>query len=258
MPDYLFADDPRARLMAAEDLLDEGSIGVLTRLGVAPGWHCAEIGAGGGSIACWLADAVGPTGSVLATDLDTGPLSDLGRANLEVRRHDVVQEPLEENAFDLVHTRLLLEHLPQRELVLAKLVHSLRPGGWLLVEDVDYVSGIPVSELGAAEHERSQGVRLREFARHGVDAYYGRRLPERLRAHGLEDVGNEGRVWIMEGGSPGARWFKLSLAHLRSQLTGPGKLTDADIDRMLVLFDDPRWSALSPVIMAAWGRRPSV
>jgi trans-aconitate methyltransferase len=68
---------------------------------------------------------------------------------IEIRRHDIVKEALEEHAFDLVHARLLLEHLPERNLVLPKLVRALRSGGWLLVESVDYVSAVPVSELGA-------------------------------------------------------------------------------------------------------------
>jgi hypothetical protein len=32
-------------------------------------------------------------------------------------------------------------------------------------------------------------------------------------------------------------------------------LQDAEIDRMLEWFADPNWEALSPIIMAAWGRR---
>lgn len=70
------------------------------------------------------------------------------------------------------------------------------------------------------------------------------------------NVGNEGRVWVMEGGSAGARWFKLSLAHLRGQLVGDGKLSDAEIDTMLGTFDAPEFAAYSPVIMAAWGQKP--
>ena len=31
-------------------------------------------------------------------------------------------------------------------------------------------------------------------------------------------------------------------------------LSDDEVDRMLQLFDDPNWSAFSPIIMAAWGR----
>ena len=88
--------------------------------------------------------------------------------------HAVEQEPqldeqlaqlLDEGIYDLVHARLLLEHLPERERALDKLVRSLRVGGWIVIEDVDYVSGIPVSALGGVEHEHTQSVRLQHFAR---------------------------------------------------------------------------------------------
>lgn len=53
-----------------EATFDPSTIGYLTGVGVTAGWACWEIGAGGGSIARWLAERVGPTGSVLATDID--------------------------------------------------------------------------------------------------------------------------------------------------------------------------------------------
>jgi len=245
----------RARLDAIEAFLDPGTIHLLDRLGIAPGWHCLELGAGGGSIADDLARRVGPTGHVVATDLDTRHLAaHVSAANIEVRRHDIVNEKLGAREFDLIHARLVLEHIPERDAVLAKLVDALRPGGWLLLESVDYVSAIPVSDLGAAEHARSQSVRLREFEAAGIKFDYGRHLPRLMRAAGLHEIGNEGRVCVMEGGSPGARWFELSMEQLRPRLVGPGKLTDAEIDRMLELFADPDWAALSPIILGCWGR----
>ncbi|MCA1647426.1 MAG: class I SAM-dependent methyltransferase [Chloroflexi bacterium] len=256
-PSYLFNADNRARLAAAEALLDDGTIRHVQHLGVVEGWRCLELGAGGGSIARWISGAVGASGWVVATDLDTRQLRDIQQNNLEVRQHDIVSDALEEATFDLVHARLVLEHLVARDRVLEKLVRALRPGGWLLVEDVDYLSAVPVSALGAELHARTQAVRLEEFSQMGVDHSLGRALTGKLRALGLADVGNEGRVWLMEAGSPGARWFKLSLDHLRGRLVGPGKLTHAEVDRMLEYFDDPGWSAMSPIIMAAWGRRPS-
>jgi SAM-dependent methyltransferase len=248
----------RARLDAVEAFLDPGTMRVLAGLGVKPGWRCLEVGAGGGSVAAWLAGLVGPDGVVVATDLDTRHLvglAGLGQTGVEVRRHDVVTEALDAGAFDLVHARLVLEHLPERAMVLGKLAQAVRPGGWLVVEAVDYVSAVPVSEIGAAEHARSQAVRLRVFAEAGLDAEYGRRLPAALRAAGLVDVGNEGRVCLMEGGSAGARWFGLSMRQVRARLVGPGKLSEAEVDRMLALFEDPGWAAMSPVVMACWGRR---
>ncbi|HEV7665791.1 MAG TPA: methyltransferase domain-containing protein [Chloroflexota bacterium] len=256
VPGYVFQADDRSRLAAAEELLDDGTQRVLTRIGVASGWRCLEVGAGGGSIARWLAGIVGSSGQVVATDVDVRQLQGLANPTIEIRQHDITSDPLETNSFDLIHARLVLEHLAERQRVLEKLTQALRPGGWLVVEAVDYVSAVPVGEHGAALHARTQGVRLDEFSRRGVDHALGRRLPSLLRAHGLAHVANEGRAWIMEGGSPGARWFKLSLQHLRAGLVQPGLLTDADVDRMLAYFDDPTWSAVSPLVVAAWGRRP--
>ena len=100
-----------------------------------PGWRCLDVGAGGGSLTQWLCERVGPRGSVVAVDADTRFLDKLGAANLEVRRADVVHEPLPERAFDLVHTRFLLQHLPERERVLEKLARAVKPGGLLVVFD---------------------------------------------------------------------------------------------------------------------------
>ena len=99
------------------------------------GWACWEIGAGGGSIASWLAKRVGPAGSVLATDIDPRfiPASEL--AQLEVARHDVTADAIPGARYHLIHARLVLSHLPQRGDVMVRLVQALRPGGWLVIED---------------------------------------------------------------------------------------------------------------------------
>ena len=101
------------RLAVLAGNYDPGTFRLLEHCGVAPGWRCAEVGAGSGSVAAWLADAVGPEGSVVAFDIDTSHLDHLGpRSNVEVREHDIVTEPIGDARFDLVHTRLVIEHLP--------------------------------------------------------------------------------------------------------------------------------------------------
>jgi SAM-dependent methyltransferase len=255
--EYVFGktwDKEGERLAAAAARLDPGTIRHLEALGVTAGWTCLEAGAGGGSIAKWLAERAGPSGRVVATDLDTRQLDRLSIPNLEVRRHDLAHEPLEPATYDLAHARLLLEHLPERDMALANLVQSLKPGGWLMVEDYDYVSGVPVSELGAHEHAYSQSVRLQLFESLGHESMYGRRLPALLRAAGLQKVDNEGRVWVMQGGS--VQHLRLSWQNLRPRLVGTGRLTEADIDHMLELFDNPEWSAFTAILMAVWGQRP--
>jgi ubiquinone/menaquinone biosynthesis C-methylase UbiE len=128
------------RLRALEAALDPGTITELEAVGVGPGWRCLEVGAGGGSIAAWLSDRVAPEGSVLATDLDTSVLQRLSRPNLEVRPHDVLRDELPEAEFDLIHLRLVLAWLPEPQRALQRLVGALKPGGWLVAEEMDFGS----------------------------------------------------------------------------------------------------------------------
>src|SRR3954470_10980111 len=103
--------DERKRLAGMEELWDPGTRAVIESLGIAPGWRCLEVGAGGGSIAEWLAERGGPDGRGLAPHVGTRYLDPLEGPNLEVRRHDILRDPLPEGKFDLVHARLVVEHL---------------------------------------------------------------------------------------------------------------------------------------------------
>ena len=102
------------RFSALSELFDAGTIDHIEQRGITSGWHCLELGGGGGSIAAWLSERVGPTGRVVVTDINTRFLDPLQRPNLEVRRHNIVTDPLPEGAFDLIHARLVLMHLPER------------------------------------------------------------------------------------------------------------------------------------------------
>lgn len=125
------------RFSGLDAALDEITKARLSALGVTAGWRCLEVGAGRGSIARWMADLVGPRGYVLATDIDTRWTQNDGPSQLEVRQHDVVTDPLAQGEFDLVHARLVLSWLPDRDTVISRLVAALRPGGWLVIEDFD-------------------------------------------------------------------------------------------------------------------------
>lgn len=247
----------RQRFAALPRLYDPGTIRHLDRLGVRPGWRCLEVGAGGGSIALWLAERVGPTGHVLATDVDTRFLEPLAGPWLEVRRHDVTADPLPPAALDLVHARLVLLHLPERETALARLVAALKPGGWLLVEEFDSLS-MPADAALDPEERRPRVLEAlyRVMAARGVDLRFGRRLPGRLRAHGLVDVDAEGRVFLVQAGSPWAHLYRANLEQLRAAVTAAEGWTAEEFDRELAALDDPGLMRPSPVLWAAWGRRP--
>jgi 2-polyprenyl-3-methyl-5-hydroxy-6-metoxy-1,4-benzoquinol methylase len=52
------------------------------------------VGCGAGSLALWLAEQVGSTGLVLATDLDTRFIDGDSYENLEIREHNILADPL--------------------------------------------------------------------------------------------------------------------------------------------------------------------
>jgi len=191
-----------SRFPALSTAFDAGTVRHLESLDVSPGWHCLEVGGGGGSIAAWLAARVAPTGKVLVTDIDPRFLESLRLPNTEVRRHDIATDTLPESAFDLVHSRLVLLHVPEREKALARMAAALKPGGWLLAEEFDS-SVFPDPALSCGEVLSKTHIAMTQLIdERGVDRKFGRRLFGRLRALGLVDVVAEGRTFIWPSGSP--------------------------------------------------------
>jgi ubiquinone/menaquinone biosynthesis C-methylase UbiE len=151
---YVFDDpSPRGvvRYQTLTRLYDAHSIRQLKTIGVSEGWRCLDVGAGQGSIAVWLSLRVGATGTVVATDIDTHLLEALPYHNLSVMRHDVATEPLPTDTFDLVHTRLVLMHVRDRNRALDTLVASLKPGGWFVGEEFDALSTLADPSVSASE-----------------------------------------------------------------------------------------------------------
>ena len=96
-------------------------------IGVSEGWRCLDVGARRlrDAAAC---GAGWRYGSVVSLDLDVRLLEGLASDRVQVRRHDAVSDPLPQAAFDLVHARNLLMHLPARLDVLGRLLAAVRPG----------------------------------------------------------------------------------------------------------------------------------
>jgi hypothetical protein len=251
-------DLQRERLRTLEELLDPGTIHRLETRGVGRGWHCLEVGAGGGSIAGWLATRVGPEGAVLATDLDTTHLRDLSHPNIDVRDHDVLSDDLPVAEFDLVHLRLVLAWLDASS-ALTRLVATLKPGGILVAEEMDFVSVVPDPRVDPESAETFMRVVHTHNSvlseRHAFDPAYGRRVAGDLEAAGLEGVECEGRASMWHGDGPGGRIWGLTLAQLSDELVTTGRVTEADVDRAIDLCADPGLHFLSPLVVTAWGRR---
>ena len=248
-----------ARFDALSVTYDHDSICHLQNRGVSEGWQCLEVGGGGGSITAWLADRVGSRGRVVVTDIDPRFLEPLSAQNVEVRKHNIVTDPLPEATFDLIHARLVLIHLPEREKVLARLVSALKPGGWLVDEDFDSASLLPDPTVNPSEVIlKTQVALMRMLQDRGVERRFGRLLYGRLRAHGLVEVGAEGRLFMWQNGSAGASLMRANFEQLRGPLLDARYITEQEFDQDVAHLDDPDFMTPSPIMWTAWGRRPKV
>jgi SAM-dependent methyltransferase len=262
MSTYVF--DPawqkeRDRLSALESLFDDATRRFMKELGLREGWRCLEVGCGAGGIARWLAEQVGSAGRVLATDLDTRFLQE--QANLDVQTHNVVTDRLDEKTFDLIHARAVLEHIPAREDVLPRLVDALAPGGWLLIEDVDFGGPTALAlaqyvdplHVGAAV-ERIYRATATLFSKAGADPSYGRQLPAALVKHGLVDVRAELHAPVVVGGTE--QWTRGTVEQLADRVVMTGLASAADIELFLSATAQPSTHYVPPLMVSAWGRRP--
>jgi SAM-dependent methyltransferase len=262
MPTTSYTLDPawhaeRARLNSITSLYDPHTLECCERLGLNEGWSCAELGAGTGSVAELLAARVGDSGRVLALDLDTRFLEPLSTAGLEVARADLRAEPIPGSGFDLVHARLLLEHLPEREAVLQSMVDAARPGGWVLVEDFDWSTAEAVDPPSEV-HLRVVGALKAFFQQHGYDARLGRRLPRLLQAAGLEDVSaHTVSIQVQADRERGVPQWELLAAQLAPGMVAAGLLDNDDVDAFHALWHDGETVSFAPLMVSAWGRRPA-
>ncbi len=246
------------RFAGLETSLDPTTFRHLSNRGVAPGSTCLEIGAGGGSVVRWLSEMVGPSGHVVATDLNLD-WTDAGEAlNVELRVHDVVKDSLPQAKFDLIHARLVLVHLPARDDVIAKLVSALRPEGWLVLEEFTQVLPyVPEPETSAQECvNRVLGAVRDLLHHHGNDSVtYPRTLVRRLRSQGLTDVGAEGTVIFAQQGVRDVH--TANLRQVRDELVATGRASAGEVDLVLQTLEDPSLVATLPMLVSAWGRRPA-
>jgi SAM-dependent methyltransferase len=245
------------RFAGLEAVFDPVTCGHLTRLGLAPGSRCLEVGAGSGSIARWMADQVGSTGRVLAVDLDPRWCRREGREQLEVRDLDLVRQPIPAGPWDVIHERLVLQHIPERLVVLARLVDELAPGGVLLIEDFDTGEVRTVDRAGPHHElivEMAQAFNRLLGARGGASDFAANAL-RTLRGHGLEGTGASGHVCVDQGGTGWATVQAANAHQVRDGLVAQG-VASRDIDRFLAVLADPDTIVGSSVLISAWGRRP--
>ncbi|HYJ50119.1 MAG TPA: class I SAM-dependent methyltransferase [Microbacterium sp.] len=250
LPHSIPQEDERLTLMSR--MLDPQLFFRLEQVGVAAGWRCLEVGAGNGSVSHWLAERVGPRGHVVCSDIDTRFLSALEAPNLEVRRIDVTTDLLGED-YDLVLTRALLHHVPQRIDVLHRLAAAVRPGGILVVEEPDFHPVLATDS--PALRDFWEGF-LAWAASEGIDYFVGRRVAPQLAASGFDAVAAHGETILFAGGSLPARYLALTMRELERPLLGSGLVGKTTWTEAMRLLDNEAFWTWQNCYVTTTARRP--
>jgi SAM-dependent methyltransferase len=252
-------EEELGRLRGQASLIDPVTIRHLETIGVSEGWKCLEVGGGAGSIAEWLSAKVGPSGRVVATDIDLRFLGRLSAPNLEIRKHNILTDNLEEGQYDLIHCRLVLMHLAEPVRAVKRMAQALRPGGWLLIEDHDAGSMLSadVTDSSAALLTAMCRINADFYRRKGIaDSYFGRRVRGLVEGLGFTDVGQDGFTRINRGTDSMASNLAATWKAGEKNLITAGLITQEQSDSVYSKFLDPAFYFPGVTLFSAWGRKP--
>jgi arsenite methyltransferase len=161
---------------------------VRAALGATPGERILDVGCGPGFYGAELLDEVGPDGKVVGLDSSPQMLAVAarrceGHANVEFLEAEATSLPVEDAAFDAAVCVQVLEYVPDVSAALAELHRVLRPGGRVVVWDVDWAT----VSWHSADPSRMERV-LGAWDEHLVHPSLPRTLAPAMRAAGFEPV----------------------------------------------------------------------
>ncbi len=211
--EYLLAKAPNEieRLQKWGRVWEPEAEAMLDQIGVQPGWRCLDLGCGPMGIVGALSRRVGPTGRVVAADINPKQLAAArelaereGLSNVEFVHADAYHTGLPRESFDLVHVRFMFTPLGRGELLLRELLALTCPGGVIATEEADDSSYICYPPQPA--WERLKALTFAAFERAGGDANAGRRMYGLLRHAGLEEIKARAATLALPAGHPFRQW----------------------------------------------------
>lgn len=240
-----------ARLRTLEYAFDPLSKTVFDQLSLPARSSILDLGAGAGSLAGWLARRY-PDATVTATDIDTRFLIDI--PGIRVITHNAVTDDFPAASFDVVHARALLCHLSCREEVLNRAASWVRPGGWLVIEDVSLLPSLRTTNPLFRKIAQA-GITLLEQSI-GSDMFWADTLPSRLHARGLSQIDYRTLEGYIGDNSPADTFWAATTAQAEPALLKQGLLTQSDLDAMGNLRADPDFTDAALTLVSVWGQVP--
>ena len=142
----------RERLRILSRVMSPSTASLFDRVAISEGQLCLDIGCGGGDVTMELARRVGPRGKAVGADIDETQL-DIARREVDAKDIRNVEFRLLDiratnddigSIFEIVYARLLLTHLDDPSQAVAAFYRYLRPGGHVILEDIDSMGISPI------------------------------------------------------------------------------------------------------------------
>jgi arsenite methyltransferase len=178
----------------ARDVLRRRAI-VRAALGAQPGERIIDVGCGPGFYVAELLGEVGPEGSVLGVDAAEAMLAVAARRcegyqNAYFRQADASSLPAADESFDAALSVQVMEYVPDVGAALAEIRRVLRPGGRVVIWDVDWATlSWYATDPGRMERAKEA------FDKHLTHPALPQQLTALLRSAGFDDVVMEGHVF---------------------------------------------------------------
>jgi SAM-dependent methyltransferase len=220
----------------------------LITTGLAPSMKALDAGCGPGVITAVMGERVGSQGSVLGVDIHPQRLAD-ARAHCATLpqcsflQGDLRKLDLASDTFDYVWCQYVLEYLPDPQAALAELIRVTRPGGRVVVSDMDGLGMLNWPFPADLEEDCRKYAAAAAAA--GVDMHVGRKMFHFFRRAGLEHIRvHMAPTWIIAGAADArllSDWKQrfATLAPVAVPAFGGKEAYDAFCERYLGLLSDP-------------------
>lgn len=250
------------RLKLLSQVLQPTTSQLLKTAGIREGMTCLDLGCGGGFVSCLMAGFVGPKGKVVAVDTDATILALAredaeaeGLANVEFR-HANASIYQQEEAHDLVYARFLLTHLSEPEKCLDAMVKACKPGGLIVVEDIEFAGSFCYPFCAA--YQRFAELYQQVVHRRSGDPNIGPKLPGMLGKAGAKEIQvNVVQPTHIEG--DGKLMASITMARIADSVIAEGLATETEVEQIIAGLNDAaadsEYVMSLPRIFQVWGRR---
>lgn len=256
-------DVEQQRLLTQCEIHRPEAESLMTQIGIEPGWDALDLGCGPLGILDILAHRTGPADRVTGIDREPAYLAmaakSLAERNItrpvQLIQADGADTGLPEHSFDLVHERLVLNNVPRPADIIAEMVRLTRPGGWVAVQDMDWISWTCMPP-----HPDWDLLSVHAAQAWSGDVRIGRRLPTLLRGAGLIDIDMDAHIRVFHPGHPYHHLLLRFIQIHRDRILAGGKVTAAaltgSVTRLQTHLDDPHTLTLYATLIQAIGRKP--